>query len=303
MTDSNGREGAGVAGAARVVRIGDRDVTIERPNGRKASLALGLIKALTRAAPQLQAEYAAFVRDYERNNVIELDRAQARVAYPPRPFVDGDGRAVIEPATLRDPDSGEEKPNPRAGEVVLLPSPIDRMTEEDWQQSGHLLRRPASPRAEEAIVAILDHALEVAEEHVYRLLALFTIPNADVRAWRQDGTLDAKLGETVDRILDDGFGDELIDLALAAADTVDHHFVRKAQAAGESLGKLRSLFGMRSSSRPAPPVTTSTDGPSSTTPPSSTDSPAPTPDGPPTPSSSSRSSSSSPSPTSSTVTP
>ena len=55
------------------------------------------------------------------------------------------------------------------------------MTEEDWQASDNVLVEPAEPGIGDIIAKLLPKALELAEDEVYELLALFTISNADVK--------------------------------------------------------------------------------------------------------------------------
>jgi len=298
-------EGAAAA-TPMPITIGEQEITLERVSARKASRALALLRALTRAMPELQSELAAFRRTYEAENIVELDRVQARMRYPGRVLVDDDGQPVLEPAEL------DGEPNPRAGQPVMIPSPVDRMTEADWQEAGGVLKLPATPDPTEIAVALFDKALEAAEDHVYRLLALFTMSNQDVTQHWRAGDLDQALQTQADHLLDEAYGDEIMTLAVACGELVDTQFVRKAKALGGRLGNLARLVGFEPPATPATPSSSptttpaqqedqptpapSTDGPSSSTPTSSTASPAPTPDGPPTPSSTSPGSSPSPSP-------
>lgn len=284
MTHPNG---AAPAMAPRTVTLGERDVTLERVSALKAARALALIRAITKAAPDLQREWARFRADYEATNVIELDRAQASLRYPPQALAGDDGLPMREPEHLAD-----GSPNPRAGALLMLPSPLSGMTEEAWQQAGHRLRLPKSPSPEEQTVAILDLALERCEDLVYRLLALFTIPNRRIaELWRQGGdTFQTELAREAEELLETAYADELMELAAVAGELVDEQFRRKARDITGRLGNLRRLFDQGQSSRPTtttdvPTTDESTTGPSSSTPTSSTVSPPPT-DAPPTPDSS-----------------
>lgn len=279
---------------AHTATIAGDTITIERPSGRKASRALAIIRALSKASPEVQRTMARFTTDYERDNVVELDRAQARIRFPPRPMIDEAGDPV------RDDN----------GNLVMVPSIIDRMTEEDWERSSHSLRLPKSPGTAELIAAVLDVALETAEDHVYRLLALFTIPNREVKALWRGGTLHDELTARADDLLDDAYADELLELAVVCGEVVDDSFVAKAKDLGGRTGNLLRLIGLEPSTMSRTPTPTaasdpdaetSTDGPSSSTPPSSTDAEPPT-DGASTtpstpPSTSSSNSQSSPTPT------
>ena len=266
--------GAATIGGAdappNTLTLGGRTVTIERPSSLKASRALAMMRGLSNAAPALQSELATFRVRYEAENFVELDRVQARVQYPERPIMAGG-------AIMLDED----------GAPRMLPSPVDRISEEDWQEAGGKLRVPASPAQWEVVVALLDSGIEAVETLVYRFLALFTIPNADLKAARADGTLDQLVQSTADELLDDTYADELLELAVVVNETIDHHFRRKARFLGDRLGKLLSMLPgeLRSSSSTETSTSSSTTSPNGTTPASpkqssSTDSPPGT-DGPP----------------------
>lgn len=284
MTDTTS---AAPHGAARTAHIGDRLVELERPNGVKATRALAELRQAGDAVRKITTAWGDFVREYEATHVIELDRVQARHRFPGRPLIDTSGD---EPQVVTD----------EQGDVVLAPSFVDQISDEDWQAAGGKLRLPSSPSREETIFALAPLALELAEDRVYRLLALFTLGNGEVVHARREGHLDQLLDEKVAELLETLYGDELLELAVACGELVDHHFRRKASALGERLGNALRLIGLGpakvSPTTPAGPSTTSS---SSTRPTSSSDSPPPT-DGIPTPPSDSPPTSSSSSPADST---
>lgn len=277
-TDPNSAGGTNAAGAppaTRTLELGGTTVRVERPSALKASRALAGIRALSRAAPELGSDLAVFRRKYEAENVLELDRVQAKLRNPPRPLTDPDGTVRLDPDT---------------GQPLLLPSPVDRLTEADWEAAGGTWRIAVSPSGPEIVLALLDRGLELAELHVYRLLSLFTIPNADLKRYRAEGSLEDRLDARAAELLDDAYADELLELAVVVAETVDGHFRRKVGDLGDRMGNALRLFGIDPSRLRAPDTTTPTpapptappsnDGPSDTRPSSSTVSPAPTPDGP-----------------------
>lgn len=290
MSTTNG----GPTPASRTVRLGNREVTIERVSGRKASRAFAELKAVGKAVPELVNSWGRFQAEYESTHSVELDRAQAEFRYGPEPLV-REGELVRYPEDHR-----------LAGEPVMVPGPLASMTEESWAAAGNKLRLPRSPSFGESLAAIMPDALEVAEEHVYRLLALFTMENADVKAHRKDGTLPTKLDELADELLDDAGADELLELAVVCGEVVEDQFVSKTEELGDRLGNALRLLGMdpakvRAQTTPQGPQTTDSTTPpeeepstatsSPSNPTSSTDSPAPG-DGPPTSSSTNPSTSS-----------
>jgi hypothetical protein len=280
--------------------VGGRHVRVEPISARKASVAFALIRRLQNIAPELTKAYGRFSRDYGEENVMTLDRLQARMRYPSRPLIDGLGNPVREPDMIENPRAGEdhgdgyiepaELPNPKAGEIVWSPSPVDTMTDADWEACDGRLRVPKAPGQWETLAALLPVALEQAEDETFRLLALFTMSNADVKAARKehaDGTLGA-LQDRVEQLMDDAGLDELLELAAVANRVITEQMRSKIADLGDDVGNLMRLVGMT----PPASLTSSIGTPSSegsdtdersssssptSTPPSSTSSPAPTP--------------------------
>lgn len=253
---------------ANTVKVGSRDIVIERPSGRKASRGLALMRKLSQAMPELNDKLAKYRRDYERNNHIELDRVQAKLRFSPRPLIDT--------------ETGLPKYDD-AGDMILVPSAVDRMTEADWEAAGGVVRMPASPSQDEVFLAMFSDAVEVAEDHVTQLVALFTIGNQELADARKDGTDQELIEKRAADLLDDGYADELAELALLVAENLDHHFARKVKDMGDRVGNLMRLIGRqpgRAKTDPepaaAPSTSTQQDSPSSTKPTSSTDSDEPT---------------------------
>ena len=237
-THPNGAGAPPAPAAARTVAIGDRTVVLERLTGLKLSRALAIVRAAGTAVPKIVSTYGTFRQQYEREHSIELDRATARLRF------------------------GDE---------------LAHMTEEDWQASDNKLRLPASPTQAETFAALLPEVLDLAEEHVYRLLALLTIPNRELgRAWR-DGSHVELLDRAVGDLLADSYADELLELAVVAGETIEAQFTAKARELGGRMGNALRLFGLdpatlRAPATPESPQTApeTTQTPSSTSPASTT---------------------------------
>lgn len=332
MNDTNREADTG----PRELTIDGEAITLERPRGRKVSVALALLRALGAKWPRIVNRWADYEADYERRHVLELDRGQAMLRYSARPAIDDDGELIYYPETV-DAGDGQTRPHPHAGEVVMLPSPLEGMTEEAWAAAGHKLRMPRSPHWGQVLAAVLPEALgdneddlvdaaEVelddksdpvagVERDVYRLLALFVMPNGDVKRYRNDGTLKQRLGEQADELLDNAYADELLELGVAVGELIDDQLGAKVRLLRKSgrLGNLLRLAGIdpdrasRQTAEEGPQTTeeeeeptdpeTSTPTSPDSRPTSSIDTPdqKPSPDGDPTPSSTPRSTSSEPS--------
>lgn len=248
----------------RTVTLGDATVVVERPSALKASRAFAILKGVGGHTRTITKEWTKFVAEHEAENYVELTRTQARLRFPPRP--------ILNPTTMM-PARDE------AGEVVYTPSVVEHMTDEDWAKSGEVLRLPESPTTPQIIAAVFPTAIELAEDQVYRLLALFTVPNDVLKqAWKGQG-IDQVIDEAVDRLLG-GYFDELLELAVVCGEVVDENFTRKIEELGDRAGKALRLIGIKGpATTPAEPSTSSpssepTSTPSDSRPTSSTDGPA-----------------------------
>jgi hypothetical protein len=230
MTD-NGN--ATVAGGPRTLELAGRTVTIEPPSGRKASRAFALIRAIGREAPELITAWGEFETTYQAEHYVEIDRANAELRYGPEPLV-REGELVVYP-------DGHAK----AGEPIMLPGALESMTEEAWRAVDNKLRLPERPGLEAKLANIIRHdAIERAEENVYRLVALFAMPNADVKRYRQDGSFNERLEDLVNELLDDADLIDLLELAVVAGEVIDEQFRTKAEKLGGRMGNALRVLGL-----------------------------------------------------------
>jgi hypothetical protein len=204
-------------------RSADRrlDRRIERFSGRKVNRALRLLKAIARAVPDILDKRAAFIRAYEATNYVELDRAQAMLRYGGKIALrDQLGNLVLD---------GDGRP-------MLHESPIAAMTEDDWAAAGQKLRMPTSPTQAEQAWAIFPDVFDRAEDLVLKLLALVLMSNAEVKQLSRAGTdhLDTALEAQAEDLLDDSYGDQLLELAAAAGEVVDDQIISKARELQEA---------------------------------------------------------------------
>jgi hypothetical protein len=324
MSTPNGTAPAETPARPATVHLAGREVTIERVSGRKASRAFSILRQIGKDVPGIIEAWGKAQTDFEATHGVELTRVQAHARFAARPLLD-DGVPVRHPEHLLIPaPEGSDlpprvEPHPRAGELVMAPSPLDGLTEEDWNSSGGVMRMPESPSWVQLVAAVFPMVLDAAEESVYTLLALFVATNDEVKRWRRSGNLDEELTRIVDELLDDALADELLELAVVCGEVVDDQFVSKAADLGDRLGKALRLVGLSperlrkrtpgndSQTPPEASQTSESGGPetptspepestsaSSSRPTSPTDSDGPT-GGTPTPSSTSPTSSSSPS--------
>jgi hypothetical protein len=225
----------------RSLTLGDGfHVTVERPNGVKVTRSFAILRSISTRLPEIAKAWGDYQRDYRQSHATLVDRGYAMLRWGPQPLL-SDGAPVLFPST-----DGDGNAHPKAGEVVIVPSPLEAMSEEAWAARGQKIEMPADPPRAELVAAVFDRALDVAEEHVYRIVALFTITNDEATSlWiKGDGALDKRIGERVEELLSRVYGDELIELATVVGEVVEDNFVRRVNELGDRAGKLLRLVGM-----------------------------------------------------------
>lgn len=256
---------AGGYAASNAVSIGGRDVIVERVSARKASAAFAILRAIGAAIPDLMGKVSRFRAEYAEREAVYVDRSEA---------------------------------------LYRMRDRVAHFTEADWEAVGGRIKLTSDASLGDVIMHVFPDAIEVAEEHVYRLLALVTMSNSDVKAFRRDGSLKDKLTERADDLVDDAGLEELLELAVVAGEVIDRQLRGKTEELGDRVGNALRLVGLDPTrlapqTSPTPTQTTASPATSTTTPPSSTptsstDSAAPT-NGAPTQPSTNPSTSSSPS--------
>ena len=217
------------------VQIGGKTVTLQRFTLAKAMRVITLLSVIQKAVPELNKAMAEFRREYGENNVIALDRVQAKMRYGPQPVLGEDGEAMF-----------------KDGVLVTIPSPIDRMTEEDWQRADQTLKLRQAPNTAELAAAIFPLAFEHAEQPVMRLLALVAMPNDDVERYVASGEIWDRVDDLARDVIGKAYLEDIMELAVASAETIEGQVMQKAKGLGDRMGKLRSLFGMQATTTPSP---------------------------------------------------
>lgn len=207
------------------VKVHDREVTVERFTVAKAMRAITLFGLIQKQVPHINKLMAEFRHEYRRNNAIELDRVQAKMRFGPEPVLGDDGNPLLT-------DDGD---------VLTVPSPIDRMTAEDWERAGQVLRLPSSPSMGEVMFAVFPEAWEHAEQPVRKLLALIAMPNDQVSRHVAAGTIQDELEEYAREVIDQAYLEEVMELAAVGAEAFEQQVFEKAKSVGTRLG---NLFGL-----------------------------------------------------------
>jgi hypothetical protein len=234
LTAAPAPSSAGDRDAGRI-RVGRTDYVVERPSARKASTALRLLRRVSATVKTVTRELGRFEREYARDHALELDRVQARMRFPGEPVIDDEGELV------RDAD----------GEPVMV-SRLDAMSEADWERAGHVLRLPQLPSREERFGAVFELVNEDAEDELWRVLALFTLTNAEVADAKRGQRLDEELERRADELLDDGDLAELLELAIVIAETVDRQFTARPPSSAAAWETWAASWASRGRRRPRP---------------------------------------------------
>lgn len=229
---------------ATTVQIGGRDIAVQRFTLAKAMRVLTLLSIIQKSIPQISKEIAAFRREYEEENVLVLDRVQAKVEFRPKPILAANGDVAT---------------NPQTGEALLSQSPIDAMTDADWQSAGNSLRIRKSPSPTELMMAMFPFAIQHAEQPVMRLLALVTFDNDQVTQFIGRDEIWEQVDQRIRDVIAPAPLEDLMELAVVVGETLEGQVMQKAKQLGGRTGNLLRLLGIEQ------PAQTSTSEPETST--------------------------------------
>lgn len=231
----------------RAVEVGGQTYTIGRFRGGKATLLMREIARAARTYPDLAGAQAEFEKAYVEEHKLTLSRPEAEIEF-------GDDAREI--------------------------------SDEAWEATGNVYPLRRMPSRSDRLLAILPELLDVAEEHVFRILAIVAATNAELRDADEEDGLEAFLASLERDLKYEGEIEELVELARVGYAIGRRHFEPLEDLAG-NLDALLGL-GLTGPRRAAPDPSPSSPASSETSPSSSTASPPPTagpderPSGPPT---------------------
>lgn len=195
------------------VLIGGEVQSLGEFSAYKALKALEILGDVEEAWREVLREAAAFRKEYQAENVIEMSRAEARRQFRPRPMEATrrvelpDDRVEFIDEPLLDSD---ERP-------VLSPDPLGHLTDADWEASDQKLRIPQAPSESMQIAAMVPRAFRLGRDATLALMALVLASNSDLEAWDREGNdvVDEKLKERAAQLRHRAKLDELVELATA----------------------------------------------------------------------------------------
>lgn len=230
------------------VQLGNRTVEIQDLSGRKALRAMAIVRSIADGWPEILRRIAAFTREYEEENYVLLERAEARHRFPARPLmVDGE--------LVRDEND----------DLVYGRDPLAHMSDADWEKSDNKLKIRQSPSRNEVFAAVFPEAFDIAREQVTALLALGVIENSELSRVAIDNGpegVEDLLTERGNTLLDEDLG-ELMNLAVVIAEVVEEQLSKEIKQLGGRTGKFLKLFGLQGPKSPEPAEESKTLSPTS----------------------------------------
>ena len=162
--------------------------------------------------PEVIDAIGDFRTKYMRANGVAMSRAQAKAEFSPRPL-------VLDGEFLRDDK----------GEIIYGQGDLDSISEADWERSDQSLVIPgALPDEPLLALAILPKITQDAPDQLFRLLAIFLVSNADLKAWRIDGSIDNMIERAGYQLQEDSYLDELPLIVTAIGEVMDQNLRMKS---------------------------------------------------------------------------
>lgn len=208
------------------VEVGGDTYTIEAFTGYKAVRAGGIISRISEAAPDILTRMGEFEKEYESANELRLTREMAKL---PR-------------FCIPDPEN----------EGALKPL----FTEEDFAQAAaegrDYIPLPKSPSTMEKWMSVFPQVFTVAEKELKELLGLVTISDEELEAADEADTVTEELSKKGREVLHKGTVSEMLELLVAAGETLQAEFQGKEQRLEGVLGLLGMTVTRPSPSGPEP---------------------------------------------------
>lgn len=182
------------------VRIGESNVVVPTFTGFKIARAGRLIAAITEAYPGIVSDVAAFTREYESQNAARVTPDMAKM--------------------------------PRFKRWNLKPA--------DFGDKG-FLEIPTSPTTREQVIAAFPKVFKVAERDVTQLLALVVLSNQELAETDEEGGdegVDALIEKRARKLLHEAQFEQLIAVAIVAANVLQEQFNAQKDEAGELFSLL-----------------------------------------------------------------
>lgn len=191
----------------RTVQIGDDSLRLQEFSAFKAFEAMRRAKDIMRVGPEIQRAVTDYVTDYERDNVIEINRAAALHRY------------------------GQE---------------LAHLTDRDWEASGNMLRVPRSPGSIEIVMAALPVAFDVAQKQSMQLIAVMALTNRELEDAdnTSDEAVDELVETRAKQLQHRAKAHQLVLLAAAGVDLLQDQFDEEIREAARPLLRVVEMLGI-----------------------------------------------------------
>lgn len=192
----------------KTVTIGTEEKILEEFSGYKAFAAMEQLKVIFEAGPAIDSRIAAYVRTYESENAVVLDRATALHRFP-----------------------GE----------------LEHLSDQDWAASGNQLKVPQSPDGLQIAFAALPVAIEIAKTETIRLLGLLILTNQELEDADNAGgdeAVDKEITARAKRLMHEARGSQLLELAVVSVELLEEEFADTVASLGGRLGNALKLLGL-----------------------------------------------------------
>lgn len=197
--------------APREVTVGDRTYALPALNGFKAVRAARLVSEVAKCAPAVTDKLTQLRKDYAGVNALVVTPTLAKLPRFQRIVVDEQGNEHEEAM----------------------------FTAADFEASGGEVRIPQDPPVSDQIMAVFPIVFEAAEQQVVELFALLTAPNSELADADESGTVDDYLKKSGRKLLHAATLEQLVDLAVAAAEIVTESLTKDG---GSALGKAMGVM-------------------------------------------------------------
>jgi hypothetical protein len=263
----------------RKVAIGDEEYCIAPFRGFKGELAMSLVKRVTGEVREVLDQVEKHEREWRAKNDLTITREMCLERIADFEQLAKTTRGHIPDAPDEEPEADKDGERKKTKDELEAEATHYESRVKVWKDQLESLGtdafvkvpNPNGPPLAEVVLEVFPAAMEVAPRTVKQLLALVAIPNDELKKADQEDRWVEALDELGQQLFYDGLIEELMELAVVAAEVIEQAVERYRGP----LGKLQALYDRatgKKKSEPTEPETIS----KSESPTESTSSPAAT---------------------------
>jgi hypothetical protein len=249
----------------RKVAIGDEEYRIAPFRGFKGELAMSLVKRVTGEVRDVLDQVEKHEREWRAKNDLTITRELCLERIADFEQLAKTTRGHIAEAPVEEPEADAEGNRAKTKEELETEATHYESRVKVWKDQLESLGteafvkvpNPNGPPLAEVVLEVFPAAMEVAPRTVKQLLALVAIPNDELKQADQEDRWVEALDELGQQLFYDGLIEELMELAVVAAEVIEQAVERYRGP----LGKLQALYdratGKKKSEATEEPETTS----------------------------------------------